>query len=351
MTSDDRERVEALCRAIWHTAPRAVEPIPAGLGLRRFHRVRFASGHGAPPSAIARVEAAEDPAGRPDGVPPEPALEPIRALLEAAGLPVPAHLATSPDGTLTLLEDLGDTTLEDVARRDRARARRLLERAAGDLPRLQAIADPGGVAAFQRRLDATLFAYKARLFSRHSLPLALGRAPTPAECGVVASAFAGIARTCAAAPQRLAHRDFQSRNLLVAGDRVRWIDLQGAFLAPPEYDLVCLLRDSYVEWDEAVVDAVCAAIRPRLPDAPDPASFARRFDLLTLTRKGKDHARFLYVHETRGDPSALAAVGPTTRHLKRAAARVERATPELGQLVDWVRALPDAAPDPGPEPG
>ena len=51
------------------------------------------------------------------------------------------------------------------------------------------------------------------------------------------------------------------------------LDLQGAWLAPPEYDLVCLLRDSYVELPEPEIAQHLAAIRPALPDAPAPEEF------------------------------------------------------------------------------
>ena len=45
--------------------------LPGQLGLRRFARVRVGAR-----SIVARVDAPEDPASRPAGVPPEPPLEP-----------------------------------------------------------------------------------------------------------------------------------------------------------------------------------------------------------------------------------------------------------------------------------
>src|SRR5262245_66672323 len=84
-----------------------VEPLAAGLGLRRFARVRLSGGPA--PTLIARVEAPEDPAGRPTGLQPEPPLEPIRALLERAGLPVPRRYGSAPG--IELLEDYGDVSL------------------------------------------------------------------------------------------------------------------------------------------------------------------------------------------------------------------------------------------------
>ena len=180
-----------------------------------------------------------------------------------------------------------------------------------------------GVAAFERRLGAEQIAYKASRFCEWSLP-ERGRPASAAEARAVRAAFDVVAEAALRAPQRLAHRDLQSSNVHVRdgappGARIVLLDLQGAWLAPPEYDLVCLLRDSYVELPEHEVGAHLERVRPELPDAPDPETFARRFDLLTLARKGKDHALFHFVARTRGDRRYLRFVPATVR---AAAARV-----------------------------
>ena len=72
-----------------------------------------------------------------------------------------------------------------------------------------------GVAAFGRQLDAELFAYKASLFCEH----VLGEKAGAAEIGVARAAFEHVATVAAEAPQRLAHRDFQSANLIVRPER------------------------------------------------------------------------------------------------------------------------------------
>jgi aminoglycoside/choline kinase family phosphotransferase len=125
--------------------------------------------------------------------------------------------------------------------------------------------------------------------------------------------------------------------------RLVMIDLQGAFLAPPEYDLVCLLRDSYLELGDAEVKGHVDRVRPRLPDAPDAETFARRFDLLTLTRKGKDHARFVYAARKRGDARFLRFVPATVRALRSAAARAADRDPRVAPLAELVHALPETA--------
>jgi aminoglycoside/choline kinase family phosphotransferase len=332
-----RERVRRAALRSLGVRVREVELLSAGLGLRRFARVRLEPG-GPAPTLVARVEAPEDPAGRPAGVAAEPPLEPIRALLERAGLPVPRRFGA--DEGVELLEDLGDVSLAaEAPRLPEAERRALYAEACGLVPRLQRVADPGGVAAFSRRLDAAQLAYKGDLLATHGLA-ARGREASAAERACVRDAFARIAQVVEHAPLRLAHRDFQSANLHVRetpqGRRLAMIDLQGAWLAPPEYDLVCLLRDSYVELAEAEIAQHLEATRPALPDRPDPEVAALRFALLGVARKGKDYARFLDVAARRGDRRALAFLPTTLRHLRasaRAAAARDAAYRELAELV------------------
>ena len=258
--------------------------------------------------------------------------------IAAAAIRAAARLGGEPP--IDLLEDLGARTLA-IASAESPELRRALYREACDLvPRLQRLRDPGGLPAFVRRLDDALFRYKADLFARWSFDDDASRA-------VVRDAFARIAAEMRDAPQRLAHRDFQSSNLIVRRQadttgRLTMIDLQGALQAPPEYDLVCLLRDSYAGVPEAEVDALLDRIRPELPDAPEPDTFARRFDLLTLTRKGKDHARFLYAAQTRGDDHWLRHVPTTVRQLKRAAERSAARDSAYAPLAACISELAEA---------
>lgn len=323
-----------------------IEPLAGELGLRRFYRVTTS---GDPSSLIARVEAPEDPAGRPAGSPGEPPLEPLRSFLEQRGLPVPARLGGDPDRGIDLLEDLGPHNLESAAVGAPADRRLALYRLAVDLiPRLQRLEQPPGeLPAFSRSLHRALFDYKADLFARWSLPGALGREARTTEVKAVREAFRWIAAESAAAPARLAHRDFQSHNLHLCdngsgGERLVMIDIQGALLAPPEYDLVCLLRDSYLELPEDEIRLHLERVRPLLPDRPDPESFARRFDLLTLSRKGKDHARFVYAVRSRGERRYAPYLSPTVRSLRSAAARVADLDPSLARLAEMIRGLPEA---------
>jgi hypothetical protein len=90
----------------------------------------------------------------------------------------------------------------------------MLHREACELvPRIQAVAPRTGVAAFTRSLDAPLFAYKADLVAGYGLA-ARGRDATPAEAAVVRDTFAWIAGRDGNRTAALAHRDYQSSNLV-----------------------------------------------------------------------------------------------------------------------------------------
>jgi len=304
-----------------------------GVGHRGFFRVTLAAGR--PRTLVARVDRGE-PA---PGVLPEPPLEPLRSFLETQGIPVPRRLGGDAGRQIDLLEDLGEISLADAVAADPASRRGLYQEACDWVVRLQTLADPSGrVQAFGRTLDAAMIAVKATRFAHSGLPAVLGRAPSESESDSARAAFDAIAEALAGSPRRFAHRDYQSRNLFVCPARVGrgrlvLIDLQGALLAPPEYDLVCLLRDALVDLPDAECRALAERVRAQLPDAPDARAFATRFDLLTVARAAKD---FSLWHERakRGDPSWLRLAPATLGYVRRALARVAGLDARLAALAD-----------------
>ena len=67
-----------------------------------------------------------------------------------------------------------------------------------------------------------------------------------------------LVETLAAEPRVLCHRDYHSRNLMLHDGRLYIIDFQDARMGPDTYDLVSLLRDSYVDLPEQTVDELIA---------------------------------------------------------------------------------------------
>ena len=63
-----------------------------------------------------------------------------------------------------------------------------------------------------------------------------------------------LAQTAASLPQTFIHRDFQSENIMIADQKIRFVDFQGARLGPPAYDAASLLFDPYMNiLDDALV--------------------------------------------------------------------------------------------------
>src|SRR6185295_6505679 len=92
----------------------------------------------------------------------------------------------------------------------------------------------------------------------------------------------------AAEPRVLCHRDYHSRNLMVRGRELYIIDFQDARQGPDTYDLVSLLRDSYVDLADGVVNDLIAYFLAITQRPPGPAGeFRRRFDLMALQRNLK----------------------------------------------------------------
>jgi aminoglycoside/choline kinase family phosphotransferase len=135
--------------------------------------------------------------------------------------------------------------------------------------------------------------------------------PTPAEREELERIFKRVAEELAAAPRGFVHRDYQSRNLMVQdsgnGDpRLRVIDFQDALLGSRAYDLVGLLRDSYVALSPALLDSLVSHYVSAAE--VDAASFRHLFNLQVVQRKLKDAGRFVFIDRVKKNPSFLVSI-------------------------------------------
>jgi aminoglycoside/choline kinase family phosphotransferase len=68
--------------------------------------------------------------------------------------------------------------------------------------------------------------------------------------------FKWIAKKLSLQPQVVVHRDYHSRNLMFLPNTKKnpgILDFQDALVGPITYDLVSLLKDAYIEWDEEFI--------------------------------------------------------------------------------------------------
>ncbi|GAO02737.1 aminoglycoside phosphotransferase family protein [Anaeromyxobacter sp. PSR-1] len=279
-----------------------------------------------------------------------PAVNPfvdVQRYLAGLGVRVPAILSFEEAEGLMVLEDLGDDMLETRLLAGAPRAR-LYEDAIDQLARLRAAAEarPGGCVAFTRAFDEELYRWELDHFLEWGLEAWKGARLSAAERAVVDRDFDRIAAALAAEPRGFTHRDYQSRNIMVLPSGAQAvIDFQDALLGPRQYDLVALLRDSYVELEPELIDALlrrwldrfAAAGGPRLEYGP----FRATFDLLTVQRKLKDAGRFVFIDRVKGNPGFLVSIPASLRYVREAFAR----RPELAELQRVLAAhVPELAP-------
>jgi len=269
--------------------------------------------------------------GAPFAQPPDDL--PLSALLRGAGLPAPAVLDVRGAVGYLLLEDLGDTTLESaLGTADDARRERLYA-AAVDLAR--ALADKGSpaLAASDRAsgpaLDAARFRFEMDFFLEH---FAAGLRAVEPPHGLRERLHALADAAAASSAPVLCHRDYHSRNLMVRADgSLAMVDFQDTRWGPDTYDLASLLRDAYVEIDEALVERMLG----RFGGGP---GLRARFDLVAAERMIKALGTFGYQAATRGNPRYLQGVPRTLARLRRTLAADPRLA-DLGGLLDRVGLL------------
>src|SRR5205807_7917178 len=196
----------------------------------------------------------------------------IHRYLTRLGVRVPIiYLDASEDG-FVVLEDLTDRTLE-VALKEGVDARQLYSRAIDQLAKLRAHAerDPDETClAWRRAFDYDLYHWEFEHFIEYGL-LARGAKPSEAELKTLRRHFERICRELADAPRSFTHRDYQSRNIMVLEDGEQVvIDFQDALQGPRQYDLVALLRDSYVELDRPLIDRMLARYVKKLAEQGGP---------------------------------------------------------------------------------
>jgi aminoglycoside/choline kinase family phosphotransferase len=174
----------------------------------------------------------------------------------------------------------------------------------------------------------------------------LGLELTALDREVFAAASAMLCGEALAQPVVFVHRDYHSRNLMVlpeAGPGI--IDFQDALAGPVGYDLVSLLKDCYIRWPRAQVEAwlrdhraaLCAAGAADLAGGSD-REFLRWFDLIGVQRHIKVLGIFARLCWRDGKTGYLDDLPLTLEYTLDACAR----HPELASLGAWLQR--EAAP-------
>ncbi len=220
------------------------------------------------------------------------------------------HHVAGPQGIL-LLEDLGDDLLQSwVATVDRAEKRDLYREAITVLMRLQSRGHElrnDRYLPYRLAFDHKKLFDELSFFEEHFLVGFRKAAVSPEEHETLETSFHRIASELAGLPRVLCHRDYHSRNLMVLENGLAVIDFQDARMGPASYDVVSLLRDSYVEHSPDFVaemtDEFCLLAGSGTVEA--------EFDLMSLQRNLKALGTFGFQISAKGNNVYLPYVPPT----------------------------------------
>ncbi len=301
-----------------------IEPLFGDASGRLYHRIRFGKG-----SCILMTVAYTKPGefGRGDSWSDFLAMQ---KALTALKLRVPAVLHVDHDERRALLEDLGDETLFARIEADPARKMPML-RAALDLlitwQRTMWQRKRFDTPADGRSFTKSLFMEEFRHFYEYMIEKRVYHPSWRNLWPKLERRFMRISQELSRAPYLVAHRDFQSKNLMPTKKGLFIIDFQDALQAPIVYDLVALLRDSYVSITEDelihLLDHYWKYNEVAREVLVDKEKFYHLFFLQTVQRKMKDAGRFIYLHQVKGKQWFLPFVRPTLFMVRDALCRLE----------------------------
>jgi hypothetical protein len=256
----------------------------------------------------------------------------VAGLFAEAGVHVPAVYAQDLAQGFLLLSDLGDTTYLNAL--DERSAGSLYRDALDALLRIQLASRPGALPDY----DRNLLEKELRLFPEWYVSRQLRREIAPAQAETLEGAFSAILANNLAQARVFVHRDYHSRNLMLCDPCPGILDFQDAVYGPVTYDLVSLLRDAYIAWEEErVIDWTARywekARSVRLPVPGDFSDFYRDFEWMGAQRQLKVLGIFARLSIRDGKNGYLNDQPRVMGYLRRTCARYRELVP-LARLLD-----------------
>jgi len=330
MSLDDRfDALRVWLERVLPAPMASIAPASVDASFRRYFRVTFEHAIEVPGSTagVTSLIAMDAP-------PPHEDCRPFVAvakLLAAAGVHAPAVLHEELSQGFLLLSDLGSRTY--LAELSDATAPALYRDATDALIRWQQASRDDVLPPY----DRALLLRELNLFPDWYIAKHLGITLDDAQRKVLATAFEQILENNLGQPRVYVHRDYHSRNLMISEPNPGVLDFQDAVHGPVTYDLVSLLRDAYIAWDEErQIDwAVRYWERARaagVPVGPDFGAFWRDFEWMGVQRQLKVLGIFARLWHRDGKAAYLQEMPRVMAYLRGACARYRALGPLLKML-------------------
>jgi aminoglycoside/choline kinase family phosphotransferase len=266
----------------------------------------------------------------------------VAQLLRDAGVHAPEVHAQDLERGFLLLEDLGTTTY--LTRLDASNAHGLYLDAIDALIRFQRSSREGVLPAY----DEALLRRELDLIPDWYVARHLGAALDDTQREALEGVFARVLANNLAQPRVFVHRDYHSRNLMVCDPNPGVLDFQDAVYGPVTYDLVSLLRDAYIAWEEErqidwAVRYWERARKAGIAVDADFGSFWRDFEWMGVQRQIKVLGIFARLCHRDGKSGYVDDMPLVMKYLRGACGRYR----ELSPMIVLLDALEGRAPQVG----
>ena len=274
-----------------------------------------------------------------DAPPPQEDCTPfinVAKLLLDAGLNVPKVIAQDLQNGFLLLSDLGDDTYLSQLNQDNAL--KLYGDATSALIKIQLASKAHDLPPY----DEALLTREMQLFPDWYVSKHLNFELNSEQQGWLQQAFDALNKNILAQGQVTVHRDYHSRNLMICqgvnGHNPGILDFQDAVYGPITYDLVSLLKDAYIQWDEEqIIDWAVRYWQPAkkagLPVPDDFSEFYRDFEWMGAQRHIKVLGIFARLSHRDGKDGYLKDMPLVMHYLRKVCERYVELRPML-RLLD-----------------
>jgi aminoglycoside/choline kinase family phosphotransferase len=308
----------------FHGARFSLAPASEDASFRRYFRATFQDGR----TLIAMDAPPEKEDCRP--------FVHVARLLKEAGVHAPQVHAQDLHAGYLLLSDLGTRTY--LAELNETSAERLFADATEALIAWQRASRPGELPPY----DEALLRRELNLFPEWYVKRHRGVELSGAQAKTLESVFALLVKSALAQPAVYVHRDYMPRNLMVSDPNPGVLDFQDAVIGPITYDMVSLMRDAFLSWDdERVLDWTVRywqkAKSAGLPVDPDFGEFWRAFEWMGLQRHLKVLGIFARINYRDGKPKYLGDTPRFIAYARPVAQRYRELAPLLGLLDEIER--------------
>ena len=297
----------------------------ADADFRRYFRATFSDGH--------TVVCMDAP---PDKMSVAPYLK-VQKLFHMVNVPQVLHVDETQG--FMVLNDLGSTTFLTAMTQEKNEAahKALLLEAVGELIELQLASRSGVLPEYDREVMLR----EINLFPEWFVAKELGCELNFKQRQLWQQTVDTLLPPLLAQPKVYVHRDYIVRNLMLQEGRPGVLDFQDALYGPISYDLVSLLRDAFIGWDEEfVLDLVIRyweqARAAGLPVPPEFDEFYRWFEWMGVQRHLKVAGIFARLYHRDGKDKYRPEIPRFLNYLRRVSRRYQDLAPLYALLVDLV---------------